>query len=148
VSGEAVNCDGSAYGTVVVDFFADGAAIYTQCAACHAADGSGGAGPAFSGGALLSTFPAGSCLDQTEWISLGTAGWPDATYGATDKPVGGFGAMPGFAASLTEEQIAEVALYERVQFGGQDLAEAEADCGFGEGGFNPDSGEEATEASG
>ena len=29
---------------------------------------------------------------------------------------------------LTEEQLAEVALFERVAFGGQDLAEAEADC--------------------
>jgi mono/diheme cytochrome c family protein len=38
--------------------------------------------------------------------------------------------MPGFGASLTEEQIAQVALYERVAFGGEDLAEAEIDCGL------------------
>ena len=130
VTGNAVNCDGSAYGTTEVDYFANGAGIYTQCQACHSSDGSGGAGPAFVGGSLLTTFPSGSCVDQIEWIALGTVGFPDPTYGANDKPVGGFGVMPGFASSLNPEQIAEVALYERVQFGGQDLAEAEVDCGL------------------
>lgn len=132
VTGNAVNCDGSDYGTEVIDYFANGAAVYAQCQACHGADGGGGAGPAFSGGSLLTTFPAGSCSEQIEWIALGTAGWPDATYGANNKPVGGFGLMPAFG-SLDPQQIAEVALYERVQFGGQDLTEAEADCGLGEG---------------
>ncbi|KAA3638694.1 MAG: hypothetical protein DWP92_05750, partial [Armatimonadetes bacterium] len=134
VTGNAVNCDGSAYGTEAADYFGNGAAIYAQCQACHAADGSGGAGPAFTGGDLLATFPAGSCSDQIEWIALGTSGWPDPTYGANAKPVGGVGLMPAFASSLDETQIAEVALYERVQFGGEDLAEAEADCGFTENG--------------
>jgi mono/diheme cytochrome c family protein len=128
VSGEAVNCDGSAYGTDVVDHFGDGAAVYAQCQACHNADGSGGAGPAFASGAVLATFPAGSCDEHIEWISLGTAGWPDATYGATGKPVGGFGLMPSFGPTLSLQQIADVALYERVQFGGQSLADAELDC--------------------
>lgn len=132
VTGNAVNCDGSAYGTSVADYFGNGAAIYAQCQACHATGGSGGAGPAFTGGELLTTFPAGSCSDQIEWITLGTSGWPDPTYGANSKPVGGFGLMPSFGSTLDETQIAEVALYERVQFGGEDLAEAEADCGFTE----------------
>ena len=130
VTGNAVNCDGSAYGTTEVDYFANGAGIYAQCQACHSSDGSGGAGPAFVGGELLTTFPSGSCVDQIEWIALGTVGFPDPTYGANGKPVGGFGVMPGFGTTLDPEQIAEVALYERVQFGGQDLAEAEADCGL------------------
>lgn len=130
VTGEAVNCNGSEYGTATVDFLANGAAVYTQCVACHMADGSGGAGPAFAAGALLETFPAGSCSAQIEWIALGTAGFPEPTYGANDKPVGGFGVMPGFAAALDPEQIASVALYERVQFGGEDLEEAELDCGL------------------
>ena len=128
VSGEAVNCDGSAYGTDVVDHFLDGAAVYAQCQACHNADGSGGAGPAFTGGAVLATFPAGSCDVHIEWISLGTRGWPDATYGATGKPVGGVGLMPPFGPTLSLQQIADVALFERVQFGGQSLADAESDC--------------------
>jgi mono/diheme cytochrome c family protein len=134
VTGNAVNCDGSEYGTSVVDYFANGAGLYAsaQCQACHAADGSGGAGPAFSGGELLTTFPAGSCSEQIDWVSLGTAGWPDATYGANNKPVGGFGLMPAYGATLDEQQIAEVVLYERVQFGGEDLAAAQEDCGLGD----------------
>lgn len=140
VTGNAVNCDGSAYGTAVTDYFGNGAAVFAQCQACHGTDGSGtGAGPAFTGGGILTTFPAGSCSDHIQWITLGTSGWPDPTYGANSKPVGGFGLMPAFGTSLDETQIAEVALYERVQFGGEDLAEAEADCGL------TDDGSEATD---
>ena len=136
VSGEVVNCDGTEYGVSAVDYFAQGEGLYSQCVACHAADGSGGAGPAFSGGAVLATFPSGSCSDHIEWVRVGTAGWPDPTYGASDKPVGGFGLMPAFG-SMTDEQIASVSLYERVQFGGQSLEEAEADCGLVEGEGEP-----------
>ena len=129
-TGNAVNCDGSAYGTSVVDNFAEGAAVYAQCVACHSSDGSGGVGPAFSGGAVLATFPSGSCNEHIEWVTLGTGGWPDSTYGATAKPVGGGGVMPQFGSTLDEVSLAQVVLYERVQFGGQDLAEAESDCGL------------------
>lgn len=131
VTGNAVNCDGTAYGTDAVDHFGDGAAIYARCQACHGSDGSGsGAGPGFAGGDILATFPQGSCSEQIDWIALGTSGWPDATYGANNKPVGGFGLMPNFGASLSPQQIAAVSLYERVQFGGQDLAAAVDDCGL------------------
>jgi len=130
VTGEAVNCDGSEYGVVTADHFAAGGALYQQCVACHSDDGSGGVGPAFTSGAILATFPAGSCSDHVAWVSAGTTGWPESTYGATDKPVGGVGVMPGFGASLTEEQVAQVALFERVAFGGQDLEDAEVDCGL------------------
>ena len=128
VTGETVNCDGTPYGVSAVDFFAQGEGLYSQCAACHGADGSGPAGPAFAGGAVLATFPAGSCSEQIEWVRVGTAGWPDPTYGATESPVGGAGLMPGFG-TMTDEQLASVSLYERVQFGGQPLEEAEIDCG-------------------
>lgn len=130
VTGEATNCDGSEYGETTADFFAAGGAIYAQCAACHGSNGTGGVGPAFTSGAVLETFPIGQCNTQIEWIGIGTAGWPDSTYGANAKPVGGDGLMPGFAASLSEQQLAEVALFERVQFGDQDLADAEIDCGL------------------
>jgi hypothetical protein len=130
VTGEAVNCDGSEYGVVSVDNFSAGGALYQQCVACHSDNGSGGVGPAFTSGAILVTFPSGSCSDHVEWVTLGTAGWPEPTYGATDKAVGGVGLMPAFGTSLTEEQIAQVTLYERVAFGGQDIDEAEADCGL------------------
>ncbi len=129
-TGEAVNCDGSPYGEATVDNFAAGGALYAQCAACHGADGSGAVGPAFTGGAVLETFPPGACVDHAEWVSVGTAAWPDPTYGANEKPVGGVGLMPGFGTSLSEEQVAQVALFERVAFGGQSLEEAEVDCGL------------------
>ncbi len=129
-TGNAVNCDGSAYGTSTVDNFAAGAAVYTQCVACHGADGSGGVGPAFNNGAVLATFPADSCNDHIDWVAIGTGGWPDSTYGANAKPVGGGGVMPPFGTTLDEVALAQVVLYERVQFGGQDLNEAELDCGL------------------
>ena len=145
-SGLAVNCDGSEFGSSSIDFLAIGSGIYTQCAACHGADGGGGVGPAFSGGAVLATFPSGSCNDHVEWVALGSANFPEATYGANDKPVGGGGVMPGYEGSLTPEEIAAVSLYERVQFGGQPLEDAEVDCGLvvPEG----EEVEEMTEASG
>jgi mono/diheme cytochrome c family protein len=142
-TGLAVNCDGSDYGSSSVDFLAMGAGIYSQCAACHGSDGGGGVGPAFSGGAVLATFPSGSCSDHVNWVTLGTANFPEATYGATGKPVGSVGVMPGYEASLTPEEIAAVAIYERVQFGGQPLEEAEIDCGL-----VVSEGEETTEAAG
>ncbi len=131
-TGEAVNCDGSEYGTATVDFVSLGAEIYANCTACHGANGGGvGSFPAFTGGALLATFPIGECEDHVQWVVLGTEGWPDPTYGANDKPVGGSGAlMPGFAASLEEQAIRAAVLYERVAFGGQDPLEAEVDCGL------------------
>jgi hypothetical protein len=38
--------------------------------------------------------------------------------------------MPSYQDVLTPEQIASVVLYERVQFGGESLEVAEADCGL------------------
>lgn len=133
VSGEMVNCDGTAIGGEdEVDYFALGQEMYgrNSCIVCHGEGGGGVANfPAFTGGALLTTFPEGQCSIQQEWIRLGTAQWPDPTYGANGKPVGGSGAvMPSFGAQLSDEQIAAVALYERVAFGGQELEAAKADC--------------------
>jgi mono/diheme cytochrome c family protein len=145
VTGETTNCDGTEYGVTTVDYFAQGEGLYSQCVACHSADGSGGAGPAFQGGAVLATFPDGSCSTHIEWIRVGTAGWPDPTYGTPGKPVGGFGLMPAFGGTMSDEQLASVALYERVAFGGQPLDQAEADCGLAD----PEDGESAsTEAAG
>ena len=132
VSGEMINCDGTAIGGEgETDYFALGEQLYTSraCTGCHGPGGAGAVGPAFTGGALLATFPEGSCSIQQEWIRLGTAGWPEPTYGATNKPVRGTGVdMPAFGTQLSADQIAAVALYERVAFGGQDLEAAKADC--------------------
>lgn len=88
---------------------ASGQAIYMQCAACHGATGGGGVGPALAGGDLAQMFP--NFKDQIRWVSLGSAGWPGDTYGATNKPKKG--GMPAWAGNLTPLQIAEVVRYER-----------------------------------
>jgi mono/diheme cytochrome c family protein len=133
LSGEMVNCDGSAIGgESEIDYFALGEEVYGTrgCIACHGPGGAGAANfPAFTGGALLTTFPEGSCPIQQDWIRLGTTGWPDATYGATNKPVGGSGAvMPAWGSVLTVDEIHAVALYERVAFGGEEIEAAKVDC--------------------
>ncbi len=81
-----------------------------------------------AGGAVLETFPEGACQSHIEWVTLESAGWPDDTYGAQNKPVAG--GMPAFG-SLTETELAQVVLYERVELGLADEEAAEADCGFG-----------------
>jgi hypothetical protein len=127
LNGEAEACDGGAS-----PFFTLGEAIYeAQCVACHGANGGGGVGPAFTGGAVLQTFSA--CTDHVEWVAIGTADWPDATYGDTAKPAGGGGVMPGYQNSLSLQEIAAVSLYERVAFSGEDIAVAEVSCGLVEG---------------
>lgn len=130
-TGQAVGCDGAAYGVGEMNAFAAGEAVYqASCAVCHASDGSGGAGPAMSGGAVLVAFPEDTCVDHIKWVALGSTGWPESTYGANGKPVAG--GMPGFETSLLEEEIAQVVLYERVAFGGLEVEAAEASCGLGE----------------
>lgn len=143
-TGLAVGCDGSEYGGSGVDYFSMGAGVFGQCAACHGDDGTGsGSFPALAGGSVLVTFPEGQCSDHIEWVTLGTGKWPDPTYGATDKPVGGSGAvMPSFGETLSEEQIASVVLYERVQFGNEPLEQAEVDCGL----VAPDDGSPGADA--
>jgi mono/diheme cytochrome c family protein len=95
---------------------ADGQKIYQQCATCHGADGGGGVGPQLSAGAVLKTWP--SFKDQIRWVSLGSDGWPDATYGAQNKPKKG--GMPGWInQGLTPLQIAEVVRYEREVLSGE-----------------------------
>jgi mono/diheme cytochrome c family protein len=133
VTGIAVNCDGSEFGQDEVDFFAIGAQVFgVRCAACHGPSGGGVASfPPFIDGALLATFPDGSCDQHVEWVTLGSAGWPDATYGANNKPVGGLGVMmPPFGTQLSEQELHSVVAYERVQFGGLPLDGVLTDCGL------------------
>ncbi len=127
-TGLAANCDGSAFGEHEASNVLLGGEIFAaSCAVCHGATGAGGVGPALAGGAVLETFP--SCESHIEWVTLGSAGWPDTTYGAQNKPV--TGGMPGFG-SLNETELAQVVLYERVELGLADEEAAEADCGFGQ----------------
>lgn len=152
VTGEIVNCDGSAFtgqqvGGGETDFIAMGGELYSaNCASCHGGSGEGvGNFPSMAG--VVTTF--GACEDHEQWVSLGSSGWPDATYGDTNKPVGV--GMPPFGGSLSEEQLASVVAFERVRFGGADQDATLTDCGLvepaeaGEGDATEGGGE--TEAS-
>lgn len=97
-----------------------GAEVYSACASCHGAGGEGGSGPAFE--TVAETFPDANV--HAQWVALGSDGWSSEvgdTYGATDKPVNG--GMPGWESSLTPEELTEVILYERTEFGGVDPVE-------------------------
>jgi mono/diheme cytochrome c family protein len=145
ITGEIVNCDGSDFtgsgtGGGGADFIAQGEALYSgapNCAGCHGATGGGGVGPAFGG--VLTTF--GACADHIEWVSLGSQGFLDAgrgSYGDPDKPING--GMPAFGNTLSPEQLASVAAFERVRFGGADPQQTLTDCGLA-----PAEGEEGGE---
>ena len=137
-SQEAVNCDGSPYegrgvaATNTVNYIALGQEVYAgaaACAGCHGGGGGGGVGPAFTGGALYTTFP--TCADHTKWIQLGSAGWQaevGPTYGAEDTV--SIGGMPGFQGKLTEDELYAVVVFERVVFGGGNTEEVLRDCGL------------------
>jgi mono/diheme cytochrome c family protein len=155
ITGDVVNCDGTEFtgsgaGGGGADFIAMGEELYggaPSCDGCHGADGGGGVGPAFGG--VVNTF--GSCADHIEWVTLGSSGFQAAgenTYGDPNKPING--GMPAFGTSLSAEQIAAVAAFERVRFGGADAEETLADCGLAEpegeeGGEEGAPGEEAPE---
>lgn len=109
-----------------VDYRA-GREIFGTCAACHGKQGEGGAGPALTN--VLVTFP--DCDTHRKWVGLGSARWKEEvgpTYGSANSEIKG--AMPAFAASLTPEQIQQVALYERVRFGESDLGTERTACGL------------------
>ena len=96
------------------------------CSVCHGEVGQGGSGPALD--SVAETFP--SCDDHIRWVTLGSERWSaevSDTYGATGKPV--VGGMPENGATLTDEEIASVVAFERVRYGGLELADAETGCG-------------------
>jgi mono/diheme cytochrome c family protein len=140
ITGAIVNCDGTEFtgsgaGGGGADFIAMGEAIYNaapgNCQSCHGANGGGaGAIPALTG--VLTTF--GACDDHVRWVELGSPGFQaagESTYGDTNKPING--GMPAFGSTLSAEQLAAVAAFERVRFGGADPAQTLVDCGLAEG---------------
>ncbi|HJQ78213.1 MAG TPA: c-type cytochrome [Acidimicrobiia bacterium] len=138
--GEAAPGGGGTDLVAVGDEIYSGAAVSgVNCAGCHGANGEGGVGPPLAG--VTTTF--GSCADHIEWVSLGSAGFPDG-HGDTNKPTEG--GMPAFAGSLSAEQIAAVSAFERVRFGGGSPEEVSADCsGAGGGEEAPADGEAPAE---
>jgi mono/diheme cytochrome c family protein len=129
-----------------------GGAVYVSsaCAGCHGAGGAGNASvPGLEG--VLETWP--DYRDQMMWVRLGSTEWEtySGTYGANAKPVAG--GMPGHPA-LSDQELAEVVLYERVTFGGMEesgeeyealLAIAEGTTTFADAGLGPVSAESGIE---
>lgn len=88
-----------------------GEIVYGGCAGCHGATGQGvGATPGLTN--VLQTWP--DYRDHAMWVRLGSEGWPTPTYGATDESKDG--GMPAHK-TMTDAELAEVVLYERVVFG-------------------------------
>lgn len=123
------------------DPLALGEQVYNSCATCHGADGAGvGTTPGLTD--VLDTWP--DYRDHMMWVRLGSAGWPADTYGATDNAKNG--GMPSH--TFSDEELAQVVLYERVAFGGLDPASEEyaeleaiahAETSFEDGGLGPES---------
>lgn len=106
----------------------EGRVVYRdRCATCHGGNGEGGAGPALAG--VIETFS--SCDDQKQWISLGSDRFDSEvgpTYGDQEKEI--TGVMPEFSTSLTDEEIARVAAYERHEFAGATQTAVSESCGL------------------
>jgi mono/diheme cytochrome c family protein len=105
-----------------------GRGVYADtCSSCHGNRGQGGVGPALAD--VRETWP--SCTDHQEWIALGTARWKaehGPVYGANDTPI--TKNMPPHADRLTAEEIAAVAAFQRVEYGGGDPAAELVACGL------------------
>lgn len=119
-------CSDSAGPTVLED----GRDVYgANCSVCHGPRGRGEIGPSLV--EVVETWP--TCDAHLGWIELGSDGWIAAgggSYGATGKPVQG--GMPPFATILDSEELAAVAAYERIEFGGAAQEATLSDCGLAE----------------
>jgi mono/diheme cytochrome c family protein len=105
-----------------------GRGVYADnCSSCHGSRGQGGVGPSLSD--VRATWP--DCDDQQEWIALGSERWTaeyGPVYGSDDTPI--TNVMPGRAETLTPDEIAAVAAFERVEYGGGDPTEELVGCGL------------------
>ena len=113
-----------------------GETVYTGCAACHAADGSGGVGRPLWKGEVLKTFP--KIEDQLNFVYTGSQAYAQAglaIYGDPNREGGphhpgyeGKGAyMPAQGGQITDAQILGVVCHERYTVAGADPAGAYAD---------------------
>jgi mono/diheme cytochrome c family protein len=109
------------------DPLADGIRVFGRmCSSCHGNQGQGGIGPPLA--SVAEDFP--SCADHIEWVTVGSTGWSEVhgdTYGAAGKPI--TGGMPAFGATLSGDEIAAVAAFERHRHAGVPLEVVLADCG-------------------
>ena len=115
-------------GTTTPEALRAGRGVYADtCSTCHGNRGQGGVGPSLA--EVRDTWP--SCDDHQQCIALGSEGWKaehGPTYGADDTPI--TKVMPGQAETLTPDEIAAVAAFERVEYGGGDPAGELAACGL------------------
>ena len=123
----ACSGDGSTSSNLGPELAAGRETFSSTCATCHGGNGEGGSAPALD--TILETF--GSCDDQMTWISLGSLRWEEEvgpTYGDNDKEIPAV--MPSFSESLSVTEIAQVAAFERHQFGGAPAEQTLTDCGL------------------
>jgi mono/diheme cytochrome c family protein len=97
-----------------------GAQVYNaNCASCHAADGAGVGDYPPLAGEVLKTFPEEA--DHITWVQEGSQTKAEGTpYGDPNREGGQqvveLRAMPGFAGTLSPEELDAVVLYERETF--------------------------------
>lgn len=112
-----------------VSQLAAGAALYSPCATCHGADGSGGVGRKFKDGEVIKTFP--NIAGQLAYVRGGDAGNDNKPYGNPDREggqhVGPYNGavMPAFA-KLTDKELLEVVRHERETLGGEEKVDVDA----------------------
>jgi mono/diheme cytochrome c family protein len=107
-----------------------GAEIYAGngCGGCHGAGGGGGTGRPLSEGEVLATFP--TIDSMLEFVALGSDGHGlGDVYGDPDREGGahvagdyvGGALMPGFADSLTPDELLAVVRHERETLAGEEI---------------------------
>lgn len=107
-----------------------GLGIYnSQCQVCHLEGDASDRAPDLRN--VAETFP--DCSDQNEFVRIGSEEWPDATYGATQRPIGAYDlVMPGYEFVLEPDEIAAVNLWIRTELADESVADAAASCGVGD----------------
>lgn len=112
---------------VADDPLALGGELYAPCGACHGGTGQGAGAPQISDGRVQATWP--DFRDQLMWVKLGADAWPSDTYGADAiSKDANSSVMPGYGGSLSEQEIAQVVLYERRELSEEELPEGEEDA--------------------
>jgi len=104
----------------VVGPLAAGQTVFTRCASCHGADGSGGVGYPLYAGEARKSFP--NIVDQIRFVYNGTTGYRGKAYTPADRTGGAHiagvkGVMPAWGAKaggeLSDAEILDVICHER-----------------------------------
>jgi mono/diheme cytochrome c family protein len=107
----------------------EGQVIYAaSCAGCHGGTGGGAVGLKLNDGEVLLTFP--DLGSHISWVINGSPVVNGTPYGDPARPGGqhmSAGGMPGWAETLTPEELVAAVYYERVTHGGLDAETAAGD---------------------